>query len=73
MPQCPSCGHIMTSGEECRLWKASGHCFSCYPGGTSALLDLLMGADEEEDSEEEEEDWSYGSTTKPTHRLPSAG
>ena len=25
---------------------------------------------EAEDSEEGEEDWSYGSTTKPTHRLP---
>ena len=45
------CGNDMSSGEECRLYQATGHCFACYPGN---LLALLMG--EEEDMETEDED-----------------
>lgn len=36
----------MTSGEECRLYQAIGHCFACYPGGSGALLDMIMGVDD---------------------------
>ena len=68
MPTCPNCGHIMTSGEECRLYQSMGHCFGCFPGGPNALLDYLT-----EEDEGEEEDWSYGAPTKPTHGLPSTG
>lgn len=50
MPLCPNCGHMMTSGEECRLQQATGHCFGCYPGGIDSLLLVLQG--EEEDNEE---------------------
>ena len=65
MPKCPNCGNTMTSGEECRLQQAVGHCFACYPGGPTALLDFIMGgSNEEEGYEEELEDWADRITHK---------
>ena len=53
MPLCPNCGHVMTSGEECRLQQATGHCFGCYPSG--ALLDFFLGGEDDDIGEEEED------------------
>lgn len=49
MPRCPTCRSTMTSGEECRMWEATGHCFSCYPGN---VLNYLLGEGDGNDERE---------------------
>lgn len=69
MPTCPNCGHVMTSGEECRLQRDSGHCFSCYPGGPGQYLNDLLAAEEDGDDGDDGEDWNFTPPGTPSGQL----
>ena len=65
----------MTSGEECRLQRDTGHCFGCYPGGPGQYLNDLLAAEIgavrgcEDEDEDDEEDWGFTPPGTPSGQL----